>query len=106
MTEQVLTPYQSQFYAWLLTRRAAGDTVEVLASTLVDAQVDLNPHQVEAVLFACKNPLSDGVNRVTASACFFSACLPPNSRLHGWRNVSNRVDITYRNRSPATFPRG
>lgn len=60
MTRQVLTPYQSQFYAWLLTRRAAGDTVESLASTLVDAQVDLNPHQVEAALFACRNPLSRG----------------------------------------------
>lgn len=61
MTVQVLTPYQSRYYAWLLTRRAAGDTLESLASTLVDAQVDLNPHQVEAALFACMNPLSRGV---------------------------------------------
>jgi len=53
--------HQSQYYAWLLTRRAAGDTVDSLASTLVDAQVDLNPHQVDAALFACKNPLSRGV---------------------------------------------
>ena len=60
-TQPLLTPYQSQYYAWLLTRRAAGDTVESLASTLVDAQVDLNPHQVEAALFACRNPLSRGV---------------------------------------------
>ncbi len=55
------TPHQSQFYAWLLTRRAADDSVESLASTLVDAQVDLNPHQVDAALFACRNPLSRGV---------------------------------------------
>ena len=61
MTQPLLTPYQSQYYAWLLTRRAASDTVESLASTLVDSQVDLNPHQVEAALFACKNPLSRGV---------------------------------------------
>ncbi|HDR9202677.1 TPA: DEAD/DEAH box helicase [Burkholderia vietnamiensis] len=61
ITQQLLTPHQSQYYAWLLTRRAAGDTVESLASTLVDSQVDLNPHQVEAALFACKNPLSRGV---------------------------------------------
>ena len=60
-TQPLLTPHQSQYYAWLLTRRAAGDTVESLASTLVDAQVDLNPHQVEAALFACRNPLSRGV---------------------------------------------
>ncbi len=61
MTQPLLTPHQSQYYAWLLTRRAAGDAVESLASTLVDAQVDLNPHQVEAALFACRNPLSRGV---------------------------------------------
>jgi ERCC4-related helicase len=61
VTQQLLTPYQSQYYAWLLTRRAASDTVESLASTLVDSQVDLNPHQVEAALFACTNPLSRGV---------------------------------------------
>jgi len=60
-TQPLLTPHQSQYYAWLLTRRAAGDSVESLASTLVDAQVDLNPHQVEAALFACRNPLSRGV---------------------------------------------
>lgn len=35
--------------------------MESLASTLVDSQVDLNPHQVEAALFACANPLSRGV---------------------------------------------
>lgn len=35
--------------------------MESLGSTLVDAQVDLNPHQVEAALFACQNPLSRGV---------------------------------------------
>ncbi|GHU07132.1 hypothetical protein AGMMS50225_03570 [Betaproteobacteria bacterium] len=50
MTPRLLTPHQSQYYAWLLTRRAAGDSVESLASTLVDSQVDLNPHQVEAGL--------------------------------------------------------
>lgn len=59
--QQPLTQYQSQYYAWLLTRRAAGDSVESLASTLVDSQVDLNPHQVDAALFACRNPLSRGV---------------------------------------------
>lgn len=62
-TQQLLTPHQSQYFAWLLTRRAAGDSVESLASTLVDSQVDLNPHQVEAALFACRNPLSRGVIR-------------------------------------------
>jgi len=36
-----------------LNRRAAVDTAELLVSTLVDSHVDLNPRQVEAVLFVC-----------------------------------------------------
>ena len=56
-----LTTYQSQFFAWELSKHGSGDSIESLGSTLVDAQVDLNPHQVEAALFACKNPLSRGV---------------------------------------------
>ncbi len=61
MNDLGLTLYHSQFFAWQLTRRAAGDSVDSLGSTLMDAQVDLNPHQVEAALFACQNPLSRGV---------------------------------------------
>lgn len=61
MTGLFYTSYQSKFYSWELTRQAAGDSIESLGSTLVDAQVDLNSHQVEAALFACQNPLSRGV---------------------------------------------
>jgi len=61
MIKYLPTPYQAQYYAHLLTRRAGSDSLESLAITLVDAQVDLNPHQVEAALFACRNPLSRGV---------------------------------------------
>ena len=60
-TSVAFSPHQTQFFAWELTRRANADSVESLGSTLVDAQVDLNPHQVEAALFACRNPLSRGV---------------------------------------------
>ena len=35
----ILTPYQSQYVAWLLSRRMAGDSADLLASTFVDAQV-------------------------------------------------------------------
>ncbi|MCU0920979.1 MAG: SNF2-related protein [Burkholderiaceae bacterium] len=35
--------------------------MESLASTLVDAQADLDPHQVEAALFACQSPLAKGL---------------------------------------------
>ena len=55
------TAYQTQYFAWLLSRRIGGESADMLAATLVDAQVDLNPHQVEAALFAFKSPLSKGV---------------------------------------------
>ncbi len=58
---KISTPYQSQYIAWLLSRRMGADSADLLASTLADAQVDLNPHQVEAALFAFQSPLSRGV---------------------------------------------
>jgi adenine-specific DNA-methyltransferase len=55
-----LTPYHAKCYAHELTRRCPADSVGRLAGALVDAQVDLNPHQVDAALFAFQSPLSKG----------------------------------------------
>lgn len=55
-----LTPYHTKFFAHELTKRCPSDSLEKLASALVDAQVDLNPHQIEAALFAFRSPLSKG----------------------------------------------
>lgn len=55
-----LTDYHAKYFANELTRRHASDSVEKLASVLSDAQVDLNPHQVDAALFAFRNPFSKG----------------------------------------------
>ena len=55
-----LTPYHAKYIAHELTRRCASDSVEKLTAVLSDAQVDLNPHQIEAALFAFRNPLSRG----------------------------------------------
>jgi ERCC4-related helicase len=55
-----LTDYHAKYFAHELTKRCASDSLEKLAGALVDAQVDLNPHQVEAALFAFKSPLSKG----------------------------------------------
>lgn len=55
-----LTPYHAKYYAHELTRRCPSDSIDKLSSTLLDAQVDLNPHQIEAALFAFKSPLSKG----------------------------------------------
>jgi ERCC4-related helicase len=55
-----LSPYHAKYFAYELSKRCASDSVQKLAATLVDAQVDLNPHQVEAALFAFRSPLSKG----------------------------------------------
>ena len=55
-----LTPYHAKFFAHELTKRCPSDSIEKLAGALVDAQVDLNPHQIEAALFAFRSPLSKG----------------------------------------------
>jgi ERCC4-related helicase len=55
------SPHQLAYFAHQLTLRAASDSMESMASALLDAQVDLNPHQIDAALFASSNPLSKGV---------------------------------------------
>lgn len=55
-----LTPHHAKYYAYDLTRRAASG-MDRLSMALFDASVDLNPHQIEAALFALQNPLSKGV---------------------------------------------
>src|ERR1035438_2380674 len=55
-----LTPYHARYFAHELTKRSSSDNVDKLASVLSDAQVDLNPHQIEAALFAFRSPLSKG----------------------------------------------
>ncbi len=54
------TDFHAKYFAYELTKRSSSDSMQKLASTLVDAQVDLNPHQVEAALFAFRSPLSKG----------------------------------------------
>ena len=55
-----LTDYHAKYFAHELTRRFPSDDIGKLAGALVDAQVDLNPHQVEAALFAFQSPLAHG----------------------------------------------
>lgn len=54
------SPHQLAFFAHQLTRRAASSSMEAMAGALLDAQVDLNPHQIDAAMFATSNPLSKG----------------------------------------------
>jgi superfamily II DNA or RNA helicase len=55
------TDHQAKLFARELLRVSpAGETARI-GSALMDAQVDLNPHQVDAALFAFQSPLSKGV---------------------------------------------
>lgn len=54
------THIQAHLFAQELTLKRAADDPEKLTRALVEARVDLNPHQVDAALFAFKNPLSKG----------------------------------------------
>ncbi|MCC6314845.1 MAG: DEAD/DEAH box helicase family protein, partial [Thermomicrobiales bacterium] len=55
-----LTDYHASYFAHELTRRHADDDVAKLTGALIDAQVDLNPHQIDAALFAFRSPLASG----------------------------------------------
>lgn len=59
--QPILTDYHAKYYAYELTRLRRGGDVERIAQSLFDAAVDLNPHQIDAALFALQNPLSKGV---------------------------------------------
>ena len=54
------TKYHAKYFSYELTRQLPSNDIGKLTASLQDAQVDLNPHQVEAALFAFKSPLSSG----------------------------------------------
>jgi hypothetical protein len=56
----VITDFHAKYFAYELGRRCSSDSVEKLTAVLADAQVDLNPHQIEAALFAFRSPFSKG----------------------------------------------
>jgi superfamily II DNA/RNA helicase/uncharacterized coiled-coil protein SlyX len=55
------TPYHAKYFAHELTRQAQPGGVDRLSMALFDACVDLNPHQIEAAMFALRSPLLKGV---------------------------------------------
>jgi ERCC4-related helicase len=55
-----LTNHQAKYFAYDLTRKSTSG-LDRLSMALFDAAVDLNPHQIEAALFALQSPLSKGV---------------------------------------------
>ena len=57
----MITRYHAKYYANVLAGQAVGGKIDSLAQSLLNATVDINPHQIEAALFAFKSPLSKGV---------------------------------------------
>ena len=55
----MFTPHQSAFFAHRITLEGVGE--DSFAQSLSTARVDMNPHQIDAALFALASPLSRGV---------------------------------------------
>ncbi len=56
-----MTPFHSKYWAAALTLRGPAGSLAALSRSLSNARVDLNPHQVDAALFAIRSPLNRGV---------------------------------------------
>ena len=56
----MLTNYHAKYFAHELSR-VGGSGVDRIGRALFDACVDLNPHQIEAAIFALRSPVSHGV---------------------------------------------
>ncbi len=56
----MISDYHCKYFAYDLTR-SGGRGLDRISQSLFNATVDLNPHQVEAALFALRSPLSKGV---------------------------------------------
>lgn len=56
----ITNDYQAKLLAYELTQKFFADDPRKMTKILQDAKVDLNPHQVEAALFAFKSPFSKG----------------------------------------------
>jgi len=57
---ELYTPHQTRYFAEQITLKRPQSSIDGLASAMSGVKVDLNPHQVDAALFALKSPLSNG----------------------------------------------
>lgn len=56
-----ITRFHARYYAALLTQQQANGDLGSLSQSLLSSTVDINPHQIDAALFAFSSPLSKGV---------------------------------------------
>ncbi len=57
----MITPFHAKYYANELLHKKSYNSNERISSSLFDAALTINPHQIDAALFAFKSPLSKGV---------------------------------------------
>ncbi|OIP41506.1 MAG: DEAD/DEAH box helicase [Deltaproteobacteria bacterium CG2_30_63_29] len=55
------SPFHAKYWAHSLRLAHPADTASALSRSIGNARVDLNPHQVDAALFALRSPYSKGV---------------------------------------------
>ena len=56
----LISSVQQRYYAWDLSHKKSTGDDSKFTGILSEAKVDLNPHQIDAALFAFKSPLSKG----------------------------------------------
>ena len=54
------TAFHAKYFAHELTKRSPSGDIERFTAALMDSRIHLNPHQVDAALFAFRSPLSNG----------------------------------------------
>ncbi len=57
---EIMSLFNTILYSHELTRQFSNDDLGKFTSSLAEAKVQLNPHQIEAALFAFNSPYSKG----------------------------------------------
>lgn len=57
---KTISNHQAKYFAHLLTRKIPSNDKEKLITTILDAQVEPKPHQIDAALFAFRSPFASG----------------------------------------------
>lgn len=61
MLKSIITPFHAKYYANELVLQKSSNDDSRLSSSLFNSSLTINPHQIDAALFAFKSPLSKGV---------------------------------------------
>jgi hypothetical protein len=88
------TAYHSQYWAHALTLRGSAGDIAALSRSIANARVDLNPHQIDAALFALRSPFTNGailadevgLGKTVEAAGACSLSCPPCSASSGSRS--------------------